>query len=161
MGKPERIAVTRGAVLDAFAEGRTFAYRPLGITDIARNIAEAHNAWMEPFTVVSRATLVRVLKEMTDDGTLVVRTGSQWKNEGVGFHDRRPDVRYWSTRERVEGWERKRAEEVREAQEKEAAQEADRYARELLVIRHADEYEELIEAYRNGARLVDQEGWSK
>jgi hypothetical protein len=147
MRKPEKIAVTRDAVLNAFAEGRTFAHRPLGITDIARNIAEAHDAWQEPFTVISRATLVRVLHEVTGDGALVVRTGTQWFMEGVGFHDRRPSVRYWTTRERAEGWARTRAEEKRSAEEKQQAEEADQYAKGFLVERHREEYDALVAEY--------------
>jgi hypothetical protein len=158
MGKAEKITLTRESVLEAFAEGRTFAYRPLGITDIARNIAEARGSWHDPFAVMSRAALVRLLDEMTEDGALVARTGTEWwSTVGVSWHDRRPSVRYWSTRERAEEWARKRAEEEEAAEVKRDAQEADRYAREHLVIRHAKEYEELIEEYHNGARLVDQE----
>lgn len=157
MNKPVKIIITREMVLDAFTEGRTFAHRPLGITDIARNIAEERDAWDDPFKVMSRATLNRLLDEMTRSGALVVRTGSEWwSTYGVDWYDRRPSTRYWTTQELAEQWASGRAEEKRAAEEKKRTAEADQYAKGMLVERHRAEYDRYVAEFF--AELKEEQG---
>lgn len=144
-----KLTPTRENVLGAFAEGRTFAHRPLGVTDIARNIAEERDAWQDPFTVMSRTALVRLLDEMTEDGALVARTGTQWwSTDGVDWHDRRPAARYWTTRERAEGWARKRKEEAAQRREAQLQEAAEEHARRVLAERYPEDFASLVHAYR-------------
>jgi hypothetical protein len=157
----KKVKATREDVLQAFAPGTGKAekwgvLRPLGTNEIARFIADERGGdWYEPYALLSRDALVQLLEEMTIDFTLVMDLGSGWRSAGITWHDQRAGQRYWTTRERAEEWTRERTaeREAREAEQRE--KEADRYAREHLVIRHRDEYEGLMEAYRNGARLVE------
>lgn len=143
--KPEKIIPTRDDVLKVFAEGEGPARHPMGTSDLARAVAEAHGGdWHDPFARLSRTTLVRLLEEMTVDRTLVMCLGEEWGEEGVSFYDQRPGVRYWTTRERSEEWRRRRTEEAADREQEARQVAADAYAVGFLRKRHPEEYRALV-----------------
>ncbi|MFD8654977.1 hypothetical protein [Streptomyces mirabilis] len=94
----------------------------------------------------------QLLAEMADDGRIVMMEGWDLEKLTDRIHVTR-SWGYYMLPERAEELRKQGADREREKREAEA----DRFAREHLVIRHRREYDELVEEYHNGARLVDQE----
>jgi hypothetical protein len=159
--KTEKIIPTREEVLALFNDKsrQTAASHPLTAGEIARYVSSEYpgSDWEDPYKNMHRTALIGLIREMADDGALVVRRGAEWREAGMTFYDQRNIVRYWTTPKLAEKWAQDRQGAEQADNERKHRQEADRYARELLVIRHGKEYDELIEDYHNGARLVDQE----
>lgn len=151
MAAPEKIIPTCDEVLALFADEARMApsSRPLTIGEIARYVSSDYpgSNWDDPYKNMHRTALLHLVREMVDGGTLVVRTGEEWRRAGKTFYDQRGIVRYWTTPKLAEKWTRQLQEEEESSEKKELQKQADAYAKGLLVERHREEYDGLVAEY--------------
>jgi hypothetical protein len=119
--------------------------RPQSAAEIRRAVEAARG------TTVPEQPFRALLSEMSRDGTLVQRAGIDWHGLAPSLYDVNSVRQYYTRPDVLAEWEKA----VQDADEARAAAEADRYAKELLKIRHPREYDELVDMYRDGARLAE------
>lgn len=145
--RPEKITVTREDVLTALAQHKVSDLNT--VADIARWVVTGIYGVEKVYDGatamwhVRQADLRRLLGDMAADGTLILRTGEEWSDHGAPRWLGRPNGHYYVLPETAEAWAKDKAAKVAEVRR----QEADTYAKGMLVERHRPEYDALVAEY--------------
>lgn len=137
----EKITPTPDDVLDAATRWVGKFRRPLTSGDITWILApDGAGTVADAKRFVHTATVAAALTALTEDGTLVARTGLEWSGEyGVVFAGCRYATVYYAPRADADRWAQERADRIQAA----ADAQADAYALARIRVEHPD----LLAAY--------------